>query len=81
MHPVTMMAMAGFVICGTQMKYERPGKATVATTCTSIDGPYVELNDGSARRFNSESELKVLAGLEPEDDWTVLPTEPEWFHS
>ena len=78
MHPVTMMAMAGFVICGTQMKYERPGKATVATPCTSIDGPYVELNDGSARRFNSESELKVLAGLEPEDDWTVLPTEPEW---
>ncbi len=78
MHPVTMMAMAGFVICGTQMKYERPGKATVATPCTTIDGPYVELNDGSARRFNSESELKVLAGLEPEDDWTVLPTEPEW---
>ena len=78
MHPVTMMAMAGFVICGTQMKYERPGKATVATPCDSIDGPYLQLNDGSARRFNSEAELKVLAGLEPEDDWTVLPTQPEW---
>ncbi len=52
MHPVTMMAMAGFVICGTQMKYERPGKATVATPCDSIDGPYVELNDGSAKRFS-----------------------------
>ena len=78
MHPVTMMAMGGFVICGTQMKYERPGKATVATPCDTIDGPYLQMRDGSARRFSDESELKVLAGLDPEEDWSVLPTEPEW---
>ena len=62
MHPVYYDGLwLVFVICGTQMKYERPGKATVATPCTTIDGPYVELNDGSARRFNSESELKVFS--------------------
>jgi len=78
LNPVTMMAMSGFVICGTQMKYERPGKATVITPCDSIDGPYVELMDGSGRRIHTERELKLLAGLEAEDDWSVLPTQPEW---
>jgi len=78
MHPVSMMAMAGFVICGTQMKYERPGKATVATPCDTIQGPYLELKDGSAKRFLDEGELKELAGLSAEDDWSVLPTEPDW---
>jgi len=78
MHPVTMMAMGGFVICGTQMKYERPGKATVATPCDSIDGPYLQLNDGSAKRFSDANELMELAGLKPDGDWSVLPTEPEW---
>ena len=78
MHPVTMMAMGGFVICGTQMKYERPGKATVATPCDSIDGPYLQLNDGSAKRFSDSNELLKLGGLESGDDWSVLPTQPEW---
>ena len=78
MHPVTMMAMGGFVICGTQMKYERPGKATVSTPCDTIDGPYLQLHDGSAKRFGDGRELKVLAGLDPEEDWSVLPTQPEW---
>ena len=66
LHPVTMMAMGGFVICGTQMKYERPGKATVATPCDSIDGPYLQLNDGSGKRFNDADELTELAGLKPD---------------
>ena len=78
MHPVSMMAMAGFVICGTQMKYERPGKATVATPCDTIQGPYVQFKDGSARRVSSEADMKNMAGLEPDEDWSVLPTEPEW---
>ena len=78
MHPVSMMALAGFVICGTQMKYERPGKATVATPCDTIQGPYLQFKDGSARRVSSESELKAMAGLSADEEWTVLPTEPEW---
>jgi DNA polymerase II large subunit len=78
MHPVSMMAIGGFVICGTQMKYERPGKATVATPCDTIQGPYLQFKDGSGKRINSESEMKLRAGLLETDEWSVLPTEPDW---
>jgi len=78
MHPASMMAIGSFVICGTQMKYERPGKATVATPCDTIQGPYLQFKDGSGKRINSENELKLRAGLLETDEWTLLPTEPDW---
>jgi len=56
-HPATMRAVSGFAIVGTQLKYERPGKGTVVTPCTEIDGPYVQFHDGSAKRINDETEL------------------------
>ena len=59
-HPATMAALAGFTIVGTQLKYERPGKGTVTTPCDTIDGPYIQFTDGSARRI---------------DDWESLPGE------
>ena len=78
MHPVSMMAIGGFVICGTQLKYERPGKATVATPCDTIQGPYLQFKDGSGKRINSESEMKLRAGLLEQEEWSLLPTEPDW---
>jgi len=56
-HPATMAALSGFAIVGTQLKYERPGKGTVVTPCTEIDGPYVQFLDGSGRRINDENEI------------------------
>jgi len=56
-NPTTMKALNGFIITGTQMKYERPGKATVLTPCDEIEGPYVEFIDGSAKRITSLEEL------------------------
>tara|TARA_Y100000310_G_scaffold345517_1_gene465876 strand:- start:188 stop:3637 length:3450 start_codon:yes stop_codon:yes gene_type:complete len=56
-HPATMKALNGFIITGTQMKYERPGKATVATPCTEIDGPYIQFTDGSAKRIDNADDL------------------------
>ena len=56
-HPATMKALNGFIITGTQMKYERPGKATVATPCTEIDGPYIQFTDGSAKRISNPDDL------------------------
>ena len=52
-HPATMMATSGFVSIGTQLKYERPGKGTVVTPCDTIDGPYIEFENGSGRRIQN----------------------------
>ena len=64
-HPASMRATGGFIIAATQMKVERPGKATVVSPCDSIEGPYIQFKDGSARRFNSEDEL--IHALEEEN--------------
>ena len=69
-HPATMKALAGFIIVGTQMKYERPGKATVTTPCDSIDGPYIQFKDGSARRISSIDEIPE--GLPIDLDWPIV---------
>ncbi len=59
-HPATMMATSGFVSIGTQLKYERPGKGTVVTPCDTIDGPYVEFEDGSGRRIQNYEDLELI---------------------
>lgn len=56
-HPASMYATGGFVIPATQMKIERPGKATVVSPCTEIDGPYVQFTDGSAKRIQDVKEI------------------------
>ena len=66
-HPATMKVLGGFLIVGTQMKYERPGKATVVTPCDTIEGPYVQFNDGSGKRITDSSQL-------PE----TMPTDIDW---
>ena len=68
-HPATMRALAGFLITGTQMKYERPGKATVVTPCETIDGPYIQFKDGTARRILNEEEIPI--GLPIDADWPI----------
>ena len=56
-HPATMNATCGFMSIGTQLKQERPGKGTVVTPCTEIDGPYVQWADGSAQRIQKAEDL------------------------
>src|SRR3989338_2816069 len=46
-HPATMHILNKYVAVGTQLKIERPGKATAVTNCDTIDGPIVELNNGN----------------------------------
>ena len=53
-HPASMKAVNGFFITGTQLKYERPGKGTVVTPCSDIDGPYVQFKDGSGKNFEKD---------------------------
>ncbi len=67
-HPASMKALAGFIVIGTQMKYERPGKGTVATPCDSIDGPYVQFKDGSAKTIVDYDELPMRYPTDPDYD-------------
>ena len=68
-HPATMKVLNSFIIIGTQIKYERPGKATVLTPCTEVDAPYVQFKDGSARRILDSSEFPE--GLATDSDWNI----------
>ncbi|HJM44729.1 MAG TPA: hypothetical protein QF644_02125, partial [Candidatus Poseidoniaceae archaeon] len=55
-NPVSMYALDDFLTIGTQMKIERPGKATAITPCDEIEGPWLLLNDGNFRRYDNVSE-------------------------
>ena len=68
-HPATMQAVNGFIIIGTQMKYERPGKATVVTPCNEIEGPYLQFTDGAGRRIQDMAEIPD--GLPTDVDWPI----------
>ena len=52
-HPATMSVCMGFIATGTQLKTERPGKATVAAPVDSIEGPIVKLLSGDVLRLES----------------------------
>ncbi len=67
-HPASMKALAGFIVIGTQMKYERPGKGTVATPCDSIDGPYLQFKDGSAKTIVNYDEIPMRYPTDPDYD-------------
>ncbi|MEM4714373.1 MAG: DNA polymerase II large subunit [Candidatus Nanoarchaeia archaeon] len=59
-HPATMAVLKDYVAIGTQIKMERPGKATVFTPCDSIEGPIVKLKDGSVVKPKSYEEAKRI---------------------
>jgi len=53
-HPSTMHVLQKYIATGTQLKIERPGKATAVTVCDSIEGPIVKLKDDSVLRLDDE---------------------------
>jgi len=57
-HPSTMIVLNKYLAIGTQLKVERPGKATAITICDSIEGPTVKLNDGSVMTMDTEQKAK-----------------------
>jgi len=59
-HPSTMHILNRYIATGTQLKVERPGKATAVTSCDSIDGPIVKLNDGTVLRLDDEITAKQV---------------------
>jgi len=59
-HPSTMHVLKKYLATGTQLKIERPGKATAITVCDSIEGPIVRLKDDSVLRLDDEKLAKNL---------------------
>lgn len=62
MNPATMMILDEFVAIGTQVKIERPGKAGAVTTCDSIEGPMVVLDNGDFVQVNDPNTASSLRG-------------------
>jgi len=59
-HPATMITCENFIAIGTQIKVERPGKAAAITSCDSVNGPIVKIDDGSVVKINSVQEALAV---------------------
>jgi len=59
-HPATMGVSNGFLSNGTQLKLEKPTKGCIITSCDSIDGPIIKLNDGSVKKLDNYQEAREL---------------------
>ncbi|MFH1637740.1 MAG: DNA polymerase II large subunit [Candidatus Woesearchaeota archaeon] len=59
-HPTSMVIMDGYMAIGTQMKTERPGKATTLTICDEMDGPIVRLKNGNVRRVETLEQAREI---------------------
>lgn len=60
-HPATMAVMNDYVATGTQLKTERPGKATVFTPCDQITGPIVKLKNGNVLYLDNFEEAHKIS--------------------
>ena len=60
--PASQVVLDGFIAIGTQLKCERPGKATSVASCDSIEGPIVKLKDGSVVFVEDESHARQVTG-------------------
>ncbi|WP_456420104.1 DNA-directed DNA polymerase II large subunit [Methanocaldococcus infernus] len=59
-HPALMYLVDEFMAIGTQLKTERPGKATCVVPVDSIEGPIVRLKNGDVLRVESvEEAIKI----------------------
>lgn len=54
----TMEIVNDFIGVGTQLKLERPGKATVITACDTIEPPIVKLKDESVKVLRTQEEAR-----------------------
>nr|MDO8080567.1 DNA polymerase II large subunit [Candidatus Freyarchaeota archaeon] len=63
--PATMVILDEFLVSGTHIRTERPGKGAIVLPVDSIEGPIVKMLDGSVRRINTlEEALEVVNKVE-----------------
>lgn len=58
--PATMFILDDFIAYGTQLKTERPGKATTISSCDRIEGPIVKLKNGDVIFVENEKKAKEI---------------------
>ena len=61
-HPATLILLDNYIAIGTQLKMERPTKATTLSSCDTIEGPIVKLDDDSVVFVGAEAQAKKLVG-------------------
>jgi DNA polymerase II large subunit len=61
-NPATMVVLRHFVAIGTQVKLEYPGKATAMALCDTVEGPIVELEDGTVTAIHDAATAEELLG-------------------
>ena len=59
-HPAAMALVDDFLAPGTQMKVERPGKATAVTPCDSIEPPIALLANGNLIEVTTYKQAKQI---------------------
>ena len=59
--PSTMFVLEDFIAYGTQLKTERPGKATTISSCDRIEGPIVKLRNGDVVFVDDEKKAKEIS--------------------
>ncbi len=59
-HPATFAILNYFLVPGTQIKMDYPGKGAIAMPVSSISPPYVKLLDGSIVMLESEEQVSIL---------------------
>ena len=57
-NPAAMYLLDNFIAVGTQLKTERPGKGTIGTPCSSIDGPIVLLQNDDLIQVDNPKNIK-----------------------
>src|SRR3989338_6461107 len=60
-HPATMAVLDDYIAIGTQLKWERPSKGTSLSSCDSIEGPIVKLNNGDVLYLDDYAEARKYA--------------------
>jgi len=60
-HPATLSLLDNYIATGTQLKMERPTKATTLSSCDTMEGPIVKLDDSSVVMVDTEEQAKKLS--------------------
>ncbi|MEM1943108.1 MAG: DNA polymerase II large subunit [Candidatus Caldarchaeum sp.] len=61
LHPITMRVLKGYIVAGTQLKADFPGKGGVVAPVDVLEPPVVKTVDGSVVRVESEEVFKQIA--------------------
>ncbi|MBI4448869.1 DNA polymerase II large subunit [Candidatus Woesearchaeota archaeon] len=59
-HPATMHVLNQYLAVGSQLKMERPGKATSLTSSDSLEGPVVRLSNGDVLQLHTLAHAKQV---------------------